>query len=194
MAAIGRQNQLEYFLQGSVGKDSVKALLERLKGLCDGASRQFATFQDHEIVYTLGNNILHFQLCQLHIWSNSESLLYMLLIYRGFSFYFCFSETKYYIHPLTFSQAFFLDLRDPQMPTSAKLSSTVPEFINAPHPHQTTHSNPGTPTGISILSRPRFTVASLHGQIVPSQIIPFHGQVIPQFSVKLKVKHSLLAS
>ena len=61
MAAIGRQNQLEYFLQGSVGKDSVKALLERLKGLCDGASRQFATFQDHEIVYTLGNNILYFQ-------------------------------------------------------------------------------------------------------------------------------------
>jgi len=61
MAAIGRQNQLEYFLQGSVGKDSVKALLERLKGLCDGASRQFATFLDHEIVYTLGNNMLHFQ-------------------------------------------------------------------------------------------------------------------------------------
>lgn len=75
MAAIGRQNQLEYFLQGSVGKDSVKALLERLKGLCDGASRQFATFQDHEIVYTLGNNILHFQgsvSCQqLHIFKSS---------------------------------------------------------------------------------------------------------------------------
>lgn len=73
MAAIGRQNQLEYFLQGSVGKDSVKALLERLKGLCDGASRQFATFQDHEIVYTLGNNnyIAFSGLCQLHIFKSS---------------------------------------------------------------------------------------------------------------------------
>ena len=96
MAAIGRQNQLEYFLQGSVGKDSVKALLERLKGLCDGTSRQFATFQDHEIVYTLGNNILHFQgsvsciFLRVHR-CNSELLLYMLLIYRGFSLYFCFS-------------------------------------------------------------------------------------------------------
>ena len=123
MAAIGRQNQLEYFLQGSVGKDSVKALLERLKGLCDGASRQFATFVDHEMVYTIGNNMLHFQSSVSCIFlflrvhrSKSELLLYMLLIYRGLSFYFCFSETKYYIHPLIFSQAVFLDL------SSAKLS------------------------------------------------------------------------
>ena len=84
MAAIGRQNQLEYFLQGSVGKDSVKALLERLKGLCDGASRQFATFQDHEIVYTLGNNILYFQgsvscilIFEEFIEATSELLLYI---------------------------------------------------------------------------------------------------------------------
>lgn len=172
MAVTGRQNQLEYFLQGSVGKDSVKALLERLKGLCDGASRQFATFVDREMVYTLGTIIycifraLSVQLVScifLRVQrSNSELLLFMLFIYRGFSLYFCFSETKYYIHRLIFSQAVFLDLRDPEMPTSAKLSSTIP-VINSPHPHQTTHSNPGTPTGISILSSLRFTVASLHG-------------------------------
>lgn len=55
MAVVGRQNQLEYFLQGSVGKESVTTLLHRLRGLCDGASRQFATFADHEILYTLGS-------------------------------------------------------------------------------------------------------------------------------------------
>ncbi|KAJ7393602.1 Mediator of RNA polymerase II transcription subunit 18 [Desmophyllum pertusum] len=55
MAVVGRQNQLEYFLQGSVGKESVNTLLHRLRGLCDGASRQFATFVDHEILFTLGS-------------------------------------------------------------------------------------------------------------------------------------------
>ena len=55
MAVVGRQNQLEYFLQGSVGKESVNALLHRLRGLCDGASRPFAKFVDHEMLYTLGN-------------------------------------------------------------------------------------------------------------------------------------------
>lgn len=55
MAVVGRQNQLEYFLQGSVGKESVNTLLHRLRGLCDGASRQSATFVDHEMLYTLGN-------------------------------------------------------------------------------------------------------------------------------------------
>lgn len=55
MAVAGRQNQLEYFLQGSVGKESVNTLLHRLRGLCDGASRQVATFVDHEMLYTLGN-------------------------------------------------------------------------------------------------------------------------------------------
>ena len=54
MAVFGKKNQLEYFLQGSVGKESVNTLLHRLRGLCDGASRQVATFLDHEIVYTLG--------------------------------------------------------------------------------------------------------------------------------------------
>jgi len=58
MAVFGRQNQLEYFLQGSVGKDSVNTLLHRLRGLCDGASSQVATFVDHEMVYTLGKRIL----------------------------------------------------------------------------------------------------------------------------------------
>lgn len=55
MAVVGRQNQLEYFLQGSVGKESVNTLLHRLRGLCDGASRQSAEFKDHEMLYTLGN-------------------------------------------------------------------------------------------------------------------------------------------
>ena len=55
MAVVGRQNQLEYFLQGSVGKESVNTLLHRLRGLCDGASRQSATFVDREMLYTLGN-------------------------------------------------------------------------------------------------------------------------------------------
>lgn len=58
MAVLGRQNQLEYFLQGSVGKDSVNTLLHRLRGLCDGASRQVATFVDHEMVFILGKDIL----------------------------------------------------------------------------------------------------------------------------------------
>lgn len=54
MAVVGRQNQLEYFLQGSIGKDSVHTLLHRLRGLCDGMSRQVTTFGDHEMVFTLG--------------------------------------------------------------------------------------------------------------------------------------------
>ena len=58
MAVVGRQNQLEYFLQGSVGKESVNTLLHRLRGLCDGASRQSATFVDHEMLYTLGNDYI----------------------------------------------------------------------------------------------------------------------------------------
>ena len=57
MAVVGRQNQLEYFLQGSVGKDSVNTLLHRLRGLCDGASKQVATFADREMVYTLGKRL-----------------------------------------------------------------------------------------------------------------------------------------
>lgn len=59
MAVVGRQNQLEYFLQGSVGKESVNTLLHRLRGLCDGASRQSATFVDHEMLYTLGNERIY---------------------------------------------------------------------------------------------------------------------------------------
>lgn len=54
--AVVRQNQLEYFLQGSIGKDSVNTLLHRLRGLCDGVSRQVTTFGDHEMVFTLGNS------------------------------------------------------------------------------------------------------------------------------------------
>lgn len=54
--AVVRQNQLEYFLQGSIGKDSVHTLLHRLRGLCDGVSRQVTTFGDHEMVFTLGNS------------------------------------------------------------------------------------------------------------------------------------------
>lgn len=57
MAVVGRQNQLEYFLQGSVGKDSVNTLLHRLRGLCDGASKQVVTFADREMVYTLGKRL-----------------------------------------------------------------------------------------------------------------------------------------
>ena len=59
MAAVGRQNQLEYFLQGSVGKDSLSTLLHRLRGLCDGASQQLAVFSDHEMLYSLGKHILY---------------------------------------------------------------------------------------------------------------------------------------
>lgn len=54
--AVVRQNQLEYFLQGSIGKDSVHTLVHRLRGLCDGVSRQVTTFGDHEMVFTLGNS------------------------------------------------------------------------------------------------------------------------------------------
>lgn len=54
--AVLRQNQLEYFLQGSIGKDSVHTLVHRLRGLCDGVSRQVTTFGDHEMVFTLGNS------------------------------------------------------------------------------------------------------------------------------------------
>lgn len=54
--AVVRQNQLEYFLQGSIGKDSVHTLLHRLRGLCDGVSRQITTFGDHEMVFTLGKS------------------------------------------------------------------------------------------------------------------------------------------
>lgn len=54
--AVVRQNQLEYFLQGSIGKDSVHTLLHRLRGLCDGVSRQVTTFGDHEMVFTLGKS------------------------------------------------------------------------------------------------------------------------------------------
>lgn len=64
MAVVGRQNQLEYFLQGSVGKESVNTLLHRLRGLCDGASRQSATFVDHEMLYTLGNECI---ICTLFV-------------------------------------------------------------------------------------------------------------------------------
>ena len=64
MAVAGRQNQLEYFLQGSVGKESVNTLLHRLRGLCDGASRQSATFVDHEMLYTLGNECI---ICTLFV-------------------------------------------------------------------------------------------------------------------------------
>lgn len=68
MAVAGRQNQLEYFLQGSVGKESVSPFLHRLRGLCDGASRQFATFADREMLYSLGNT----KLFSSHDKSNTE--------------------------------------------------------------------------------------------------------------------------
>ena len=57
----GRQNQLEYLLQGSADKSSVTNLLHRLRGLCDNAApielgekdKLGETFSDHEIIYTL---------------------------------------------------------------------------------------------------------------------------------------------
>ena len=51
--AAGRLHQMEYFLQGSVGKDSVENLLGRLEGLCDNTSHERDRFSDHEIVYSL---------------------------------------------------------------------------------------------------------------------------------------------
>lgn len=57
----GRQNQLEYLLQGSADKTSLPNLLHRLRGLCDNAApiefgakdKSVETFSDHEIIYTL---------------------------------------------------------------------------------------------------------------------------------------------
>ncbi|XP_020903326.1 mediator of RNA polymerase II transcription subunit 18 [Exaiptasia diaphana] len=46
---------MEYFLQGSVSKDSVENLLGRLEGLCDNTSHERDKFSDHEIVYSLRN-------------------------------------------------------------------------------------------------------------------------------------------
>ena len=54
MAVLGRLNQLEYFLQGSIEKKSVQTLLHRLKGLCDKASERLKRFSDREMVYSLG--------------------------------------------------------------------------------------------------------------------------------------------
>ncbi|KXJ12677.1 Mediator of RNA polymerase II transcription subunit 18 [Exaiptasia diaphana] len=53
--AAGRLPQMEYFLQGSVSKDSVENLLGRLEGLCDNTSHERDKFSDHEIVYSLRN-------------------------------------------------------------------------------------------------------------------------------------------
>lgn len=68
MTLGGRQNQLEYLLQGSTNKKSVTNLLHRLRGLCDNPApielgekeKLGETFSDHEIVYALSKFLKEF--------------------------------------------------------------------------------------------------------------------------------------
>ena len=45
--------KLKYIFLGSVLDTSVLVLLDRLKGLCDGADVPIETFHDHEVVFIL---------------------------------------------------------------------------------------------------------------------------------------------
>lgn len=49
-----RQNQIQYYLQGSVPSASLSSLHHRLQGLCDNAAgNNNNNFEDHEMVYNL---------------------------------------------------------------------------------------------------------------------------------------------
>ena len=63
--ATGRLPQMEYFLQGSVSKESVENLLGRLEGLCDNTSHERDKYSDHETVYTMRKWILILDLSRL---------------------------------------------------------------------------------------------------------------------------------
>ena len=138
MAVAGRQNQLEYFLQGSVGKESVDTLLHRLRGLCDGASRQSATFVDHEMLYTLGNERIIFTLA-LNFGIERYMLIDKLkLMYR--------SVGNFNIHAQLTATGALLEVLVVQIPiTRAKNSNTVfkmPLHCNTLYPLRVVSNSP----------------------------------------------------
>ena len=51
------QQQYEFLLFGSVSEADVKALLHRLRGLCDFATTGGVSFTDREITYKIGELI-----------------------------------------------------------------------------------------------------------------------------------------
>lgn len=51
-SSSSRQNQIQYYLQGSVLSSNVSPLTHRLKGLCDNTENG-SEFEDHELVYNL---------------------------------------------------------------------------------------------------------------------------------------------
>ena len=52
-----RQNQIQYYLQGSSPSANKDALLHRLRGLCDNAAEADNLFEDHEMVYIISKYI-----------------------------------------------------------------------------------------------------------------------------------------
>ncbi len=53
----GYHQQYEFLLFGSVSEGDVKALLHRLRGLCDFATTGGVAFTDREITYKIGDSV-----------------------------------------------------------------------------------------------------------------------------------------
>ena len=51
LQSVPRQNQIQYYLQGTVKSASLSSLIQRLKGLCERAAEKDCVFEDHEMIY-----------------------------------------------------------------------------------------------------------------------------------------------